>query len=111
MAHFDTGASVTSIDLSLAAFLELRPIGKTQQYTANGASETPTFVADILFQNSKLAPFVNLQIGSCQLPFNMERYKKDPFDIQNFGLLIGRDIMSRWNIVWNGPTSSVFIAD
>jgi hypothetical protein len=27
------------------------------------------------------------------------------------GILIGRDIMSRWNIVWNGPTSTVFISD
>jgi hypothetical protein len=25
--------------------------------------------------------------------------------------LIGRDVMSRWNIVWNGPTSTVFISD
>jgi len=29
----------------------------------------------------------------------------------NFGVLIGRDIMARWNIVWNGPSSCVFIAD
>lgn len=34
-----------------------------------------------------------------------------PVDFNNFGLLIGRDIMSRWNIVWNGPTSTVLVSD
>jgi hypothetical protein len=35
----------------------------------------------------------------------------NPNDPRNFGVLLGRDVMARWNIVWNGLTSTVFISD
>ncbi|HNW82991.1 MAG TPA: retropepsin-like aspartic protease [bacterium] len=111
LAHFDTGASITSIDLSLAKHLGLNPTGQAISHTAAGAQNTPTFAVDISFPNTNLTPFQNLQIGSCQLPFNLQLALKGSGNAQNFGLLIGRDIMSRWNIIWNGPSSSVTISD
>lgn len=107
MAHFDTGASNTSIDINLAKHLSLIPIGESIKSTAGGPQKTPDFYIDLGFPGTGLRPFQNLKIGSCTLPFNLSN-GVSPI---NFGILIGRDIMSRWNIVWNGPSSTVFISD
>jgi hypothetical protein len=110
-AHFDTGANITSIDIGLAEYLELTPTGLVSQHTASGETRTPTFAIDLSFPNAALAPFTNLRIGSCRLPFNIEACTNNSFNPANFGLLIGRDIMSKWNIVWNGPSSCVYVSD
>jgi hypothetical protein len=112
MAHFDTGASRTSIDINLAKHLNLQPIGQSLSYTAAGPQLMPDYAVDIGFPNTNLSPFKNLKIGSCQLiTFNLQNSLSNQNDPNNFGILLGRDIMSRWNIVWNGPTSTVFISD
>jgi hypothetical protein len=108
MAHLDTGASITSIDIGLANHLKLLPTGVSPSFTAAGPTTMPTFAIDLFFQNGKMAPYINLSVGSCKLNFNIAGNLTDP---RNFGILIGRDIMSRWNIVWNGPTSTVIIND
>ncbi|MDR1618149.1 MAG: retropepsin-like domain-containing protein [Treponema sp.] len=110
MAHLDTGASVTSIDITLAKHIKLIPTGQSMSGTAAGPQSMPTFVIDLGFRNT-LSPFTNLQIGSCKLGFDLQECLSNPNDPKNFGILIGRDVMSRWNIVWNGPTSTVFISD
>ena len=110
MAHFDTGASITSIDIELAKHLDLLVTGQTENRTASGAQIMPNFAIDISFPGTRLSPFYNLRIGSCKLDFDLENNMK-PSKYKNMGLLIGRDIMSRWNIIWNGPTSTVIICD
>ncbi len=111
MAHFDTGASITSIDISLAEYLKLIPSGLITNNTAGGIQEMPTYAIDINFPNTNLNPFINLRVGSCKLQFDLNNNIKNSNNPKNFGLLLGRDIMSKWNIVWNGPTSTVFISD
>lgn len=111
MAHFDTGAGNTSIDTSLAQHIGLVPVGMSTFNTAAGPSRMPNYAVDISFPTSQLKPFINLPIGSCKLPFQIDTSGSIALTPQNFGLLIGRDIMSRWNIVWNGPTSTVFVSD
>jgi hypothetical protein len=110
MAHLDTGASITSIDINLAKYLKLVPTGQSTSRTAAGPQSTPDFVIDLSFR-AALSPFLNLQIGSCDLGFDLQQCLSDPNNPKNFGILIGRDIMARWNIVWNGPTSTAFISD
>jgi hypothetical protein len=111
MAHFDTGASITSIDISLAKYLNLISTGTTEIRTASGHQVMSNFAIDVSFPNSNLSPFHNLHISSCILGFDLEKNKENQNDPRNFGLLIGRDIMSRWTIVWNGPSSTVIISD
>lgn len=111
MAHFDTGASRTSIDTRLAEYMGLTPVGMTPICTAAGTVEMPNYAVDISFPSSNLSPFINLPISSCKLPFCIEPSGEIELNITNFGILIGRDIMSRWNIVWNGPSSTVFVSD
>jgi hypothetical protein len=108
MAHLDTGASRTSIDIGLAEYLKLEPSGMAPNLTAGGIKTMPTFVLDLHFQNANLAPFINLPVSSCELSFDIGGRLNSS---KNFALLLGRDILSRWNIVWNGPTSTVFIND
>lgn len=111
MGHFDTGASKTSIDVSLADYIGLTAIGVFPVNTAGGLVQMPNYAVDISFPNTKLSPFINLPVSSCKLPFKIDDSGSIAVIPQNFGLLIGRDIMSRWNVVWNGPTSTVFVSD
>jgi hypothetical protein len=67
MAHLDTGASTTSIDITLAKHLGLISTGQSTSGTAAGPQSMPTFVIDF---RGALSPFQNLQIGSCKLGFD-----------------------------------------
>jgi len=107
MAHFDTGASVTSIDEKIAKELELSPVGVTNMQTAAGLKSAKTYIADISFPHTALRGY-RLNISDCNLPYNGNITDLSP---QNFSVLLGRDIMTNWNIVWNGPSSTVFISD
>jgi len=112
MAHFDTGASLTTIDAQLATHLGIISTGSSPISTANGIANTPNYAVDVSFINTPLKSIVNLQVSSCNLAhFNLSQALSNPSDPRNFGVLIGRDIMSLWNIVWNGPTSTVLISD
>jgi len=107
LAHLDTGASSTSIDLSLAEELGLEATGTCKIATAAGIVPVPTFTVNISFPNTDLSPFIDLAINSSRLGYK----SSEPSSSRNFGILLGRDVMSRWNIVWNGPSSTVFIND
>lgn len=112
MAHFDTGATLTTIDINLAKHLHLISTGMSPISTANGVTNTPNYAVDIFFINTNLKSIQNLQVSSCNLGhFNLLAAIQNPTDSKNFSILIGRDIMSLWNIVWNGPTSTVLISD
>jgi len=107
MAHFDTGAVITCIDEKLADELELLPIGVSTIQTANGPKDVKQYVIDVSFPGTGLKGYC-LSVNSCSLAYKPEFGNADP---TNFALLIGRDVMAHWNIVWNGPTSTVIISD
>ena len=102
-AHFDTGASITSIDIELAKHLNLIPVGETPSNTAAGLRMATNFVIDLSFPGGSLRAFRNLPISSCNLG--------GPSMPLKFSMLLGRDVMSCWNIVWDGPSSTVIISD
>jgi predicted aspartyl protease len=106
-ALLDTGATTTSIDVRLAEKLGLPVWGASKIHTAAGLVDSVSYLADISFPSVNLGQMRNLSISSCELPYSPEK----PPALDNFAMLIGRDIMSHWTIVWNGPSSSVFISD
>ena len=112
-AHFDTGAYKTMIDSRIAKHLNLISAGISRSTTASNVIETPDYFIDIAFLNTHLKPVSNLQVGSCTLPSYDLQFKADSHSAtqKGFGVLIGRDIMSIWNITWHGPTSTVLISD
>ena len=107
-ALLDTGATQTSIDARIAKALGLNPIGFVPIGTAGGRRTSAIFVADVAFPNTGFAPRKMMPVGSCDLSFDPESGTSSN---QNIGALIGRDIISRWVIVWNGPNASVTICD
>ncbi len=111
MGLVDTGATRTSIDTHLAQYLNLIPIGMSTAITAAGPQKTNDYAIDLTFIGSQLRPALNLRVGSCTLNFDPNKAKENLRNSKNTGLLIGRDVMSRWNLTWNGPTSTVFISD
>ena len=52
IAHFDTGAGITSIDIELAKHLNLIVIGQSENRTAMGPQIMPNFAVDIYFPNT-----------------------------------------------------------
>lgn len=111
IGHLDTGASHTHISPLIAQYLGLSQVGVGKMHTAGGQTSNPTYAIDLTFVGCSLAPRNNLAVGSCALPFTMEEHAKDPGNLQNFGVLIGRDVMSAWHMAWDGPSSSVMIYD
>lgn len=111
VGHFDTGASRTAIDTSVARHLKLTSIGASSSFTAAGVRETPDYTVNMSFTGSSLRQILNMRVGSCNLPFNINESHSNPENPKNIGLLIGRDIMSLWNITWHGPSSTVLISD
>ena len=110
-AHLDTGASVTTIDMNLAKHIELYSVGESPIKTASDMVVTSDYAVNISFVNSPLKAIENLRVSSCNLRTNLQECIKEEYRHENMGLLIGRDIMSGWNITWHGPSSSVFISD
>jgi len=49
-AHFDTGATKTSIDVELAKQLNLIPTGQSPSYTAAGLRQANNYVIDLYYQ-------------------------------------------------------------
>ena len=111
MALFDTGASRTCISEIIANELSLNPVGFSKFHTASGIEVFADYAVDIHFPNVGLRSFENLKVGSCSMPYNHNLSDAQRMVDDNYGVLIGRDIMQRWNIVWNGPSSSVFISE
>ena len=111
MALLDTGATRTCISGVVADALMLNPVGFSEANTATGIATFSDYAVDIIFPNSGLRSFENMKVGSCSLPYDHSLPDQQRMESTNFGVLIGRDMMARWNIVWNGPTSSVFITE
>ena len=111
MALLDTGATRTCISELIADVLDLSPVGFSKAYTASGVGEFADYAVDIIFPDAGLRGFEDMNVGSCNLPYNHYPHDDQRMANNNIGALIGRDMMSRWNIVWNGPSSSVFISE
>ena len=111
MGHLDTGASKTAIDLSLAEALRLDSIGMGSSNSAAGKFTSPDFAVDLSFTGTMLQSVQNLNVSSCNLMFSLAECQKNPDNQKNIGILIGRDVMSRWHITWDGRSSTVVISD
>lgn len=98
-ALFDTGCTVTSIDLSIAKALNLKVRGYVNVGTANGLAKAEQYFISIGF------PGTTLQGRSLQQVQGIDLRG------QQIQALIGRDLMAHWNINYNGIMGLVSISD
>jgi predicted aspartyl protease len=98
-ALVDTGASSLCIDSSIAQALGLKRRGLTNSLTANGPRQCNVYAVSLSFPGSTLTNY-NL-IQACEVNLSNQPFK----------VLIGRDVMSRWHIHYNGQVGVISIAD
>lgn len=99
MALIDTGASITVINPQIAVTSGLRQVGIARISTTGLVSEMPEYTAAIHFPNSKLKGFDPVRVIACPLPGS------------EFSCIIGRDILEKWRLVYDGRTGEVQIEE
>ena len=112
-AKIDTAAYKTHLSQKITDYLDLISKGERKNVpTGGGLIKTKTFAVDLKFVDYGLKPFINLEIGSLEkFPFDLTKAQEELQEKRNIGVLIGRDILSGWNLNWDGPTSTVTISD
>ncbi len=98
-ALIDTGSSILAIDQSIAQQLNLVKRGIYVAHTANGQRQCNLYAVSLSFPATNLKPYNILQASEVDL------------SAQPFKCLIGRDLLSKWHLHYNGETGAVSIAD
>lgn len=98
----DTGASCTCVDPSVIQRLQLSPTGQAAMVTPSTGNQPPVIkhqydVGLGIFATQQETPFL--------LP-SMPVVETDLFDQQGFHVLIGRDVLARCLLIYNGATRS-----
>lgn len=97
-ALIDTGAGATAVDTSVCATLDIAPVGVQQVGTAGGQTTQPLFPVSLHLPGTGLPRFdISPAIG-CDLSG------------QGILALIGRDVLSRCVLTWNGPMGHVILS-
>ena len=100
----DTGASCTSVDASVVTALGLSPVGEMRAVTpSTGADSIAIYQYDVsvaIFSSPDDAPLVIPALPVAELPLLN----------QGFHVLIGRDILSRCVLVYNGSSELFTLA-
>lgn len=89
-AMLDTGASISAIDRSLAARLGLVQVGSVPISGVTGVQEQPVFTARLTFDRPAAT-------------FDPVRLTGAAIGVQQFHVLVGRDVMERMVLVYDGP--------
>lgn len=95
----DTGAAITSVRADIADSMGLKVTGASTILTAGDPVNVNTYAASLEFPNTNLKSFDVLPIVAL------------PMTGQNIEMLIGRDLMQRWIITYNGVAGSFTICD
>lgn len=96
VALVDTGASVSAVDPTVLKSLQLTPTGSTAVHTPSSGSKGHTSdlydVRMLIYENTDQPPldFPTMQVLACDLA------------VQGIQALIGRDVLSKCLLVYNG---------
>ena len=92
MALIDTGATMTAVDAGVVAALGVNPIGVVPVGTAGGPAKHPLYP-------------IKLQLQGIGLVLNFGRVTGAPLSGMNLVALLGRDVLSRMILIYDGPSS------
>lgn len=90
LALLDTGASITAVDQRVLTDLGLTPVDVAQVVTPTGVTPQPIYSCNISFPGTPIPtlPF-NVVVGSSLAPLG-------------FSVLVGRDVLRFFQVVYNG---------
>ena len=98
-ALIDTGASRTVINPQVAVTCGLQQTGEVRISSAGHITERQEFVGAILFPGQELKGFDPIRLVACPLPE------------QDVSCLLGRDILERWNLTYDGRSGLVEVEE
>ncbi|MCD6469494.1 hypothetical protein J7L29_01690 [Candidatus Bathyarchaeota archaeon] len=103
-ALIDTGASVTGVDEAVLNQLGYPPIGVSYLATPSGTSQTRVYMVRLVIPSR----------SDLRFPANIPRIIIDnvrvisvKLDGQSYKVLLGRDVLSRMVMVYNGPQALI----
>ncbi len=105
LALIDTGATRTAVDESVVQQLGVQPMGIANVGTAAGVQQQSMYSARLSFPGTPLPGMDFAQILSVNLSGHAVPQLKDRLIV-----LIGRDILARFVMIYNGPHASVTLA-
>lgn len=105
LALIDTGASVSAVDVAVIQQLGVQPVGIATVGTAGGQQQQPTFPARLTFPGLNLPPIDFNQLLGSNLAGQMVAGIGQPLIA-----LLGRDLLQRFILVYNGPAAMFTLA-
>jgi hypothetical protein len=98
-ALIDTGAARTVITPQLAATCGLRQTGQARISSAGHITDRAEHAGAIAFPDSNLRGFDPIRLVACPLPE------------QDVACLLGRDVLERWNLTYDGRSGFVEVEE
>jgi len=102
-ALIDTGAFATAVDQSIFDALGIPPIDKITTTTPHGASESPVYPATVNFPGLDLVDLPMERVIGCNLKWKSVEGKE-------IIMLLGRDLLQYFLLVYNGKSADIFLA-
>jgi hypothetical protein len=102
-ALIDTGAFATAVDQSIFDALGVSPIDKIKTSTPHGDAESPVYPASVTFPGLELKEMPMERVVGCNL-------KWQTLEGKEIIMLLGRDLLQYFLLVYNGKSADVFVA-
>ncbi len=102
-ALIDTGAFATAVDQSIFDALGVAPIDKIKTSTPHGDAESPVYPASVSFPGLELKEMPMERVVGCNLKWKTLEGKE-------ILMLLGRDLLQYFLLVYNGKSADVFVA-
>ena len=102
-ALIDTGAFATAVDQTIFDALGVPPIDKIPTKTPHGDGESPVYPATVTFPGLDVREMAMERVIGCNLKWQNVEGKE-------IIMLLGRDLLQYFLLVYNGKSADIFLA-
>ena len=103
LALIDTGAFATAVDQTIFDALGIPPIDKITTTTPHGVSKSPVYPATVSFPGLDVVEMPMERVVGCSLKWQSVEGK-------DIIMLLGRDLLQYFLLVYNGKSADIFLA-